>query len=863
MRKQPSIRNKIIFSIILTCFLPYFIGIYFIKNVTEDSFHKSTLEYTNQLLRQTAGSVDEIILKNTQNLLFLMINDPRILLVDDSIRSYINLTNNTSLTQPSQQEEAILEFFQSISDSHEMIKMVSLGTEWGAYIEYPNFKPSTSYDPRNRKWYIDAITVDKPVISEPYITQITEELVISIAQRVTLEDNTIGVISITISLEDLMYQINNLHYGSSGSISILSPNNVFINSPLNEDWLLHSLNDIEYEIPIDIDEYNQKSFKGMFENKEHIFSVYISDYSGWKYISTIAEKEVFAPITRLSNFITIAYILILLILIFFAIIFSNYITKPILKIAEDIQKMSTFNFNGYEESNYKKYINQQDEIGEITRALNNLEANFFELRDNMATIETQIKNVRIEDPAPLILELSEKNPFIRISTSINELLKRVYNSIIEIKMQEHYISYLADHDPLTCLPNRRIFQQKLGEAIESNESGAVILLDLDNFKGFNDTLGHLFGDEILKRVAERLLSFSNEEIFVSRFGGDEFLLYYLGSNDDEHLSSLMKLLFLLFQSPFIINGTEIKIHFSSGVAKFPDDSRDITKLLMYADMALFDTKGKGKSNFSLYRSHMSEKIKRSEDIKQILREAITHDGFKILYQPQVDISSGKIIGYEALVRLKYHQISPGEFISVAEENNLIINIGRIITQLVIKQMSIWRSKGLTLRPVSINFSAAQIQDLQFITYLITWLNEYEIDPRLIIIEITENVFLDNRESTISFLNTLRSYGIKIAIDDFGTGFSSLSYLTFLPVDSIKIDSTLSHRFLEKEDTKVMDNLIALAQSLNLKVVAEGIENYEQVKKLIIGRCDAIQGYYFSKPIEAESVELEYDTIYNL
>jgi EAL domain-containing protein (putative c-di-GMP-specific phosphodiesterase class I) len=222
-----------------------------------------------------------------------------------------------------------------------------------------------------------------------------------------------------------------------------------------------------------------------------------------------------------------------------------------------------------------------------------------------------------------------------------------------------------------------------------------------------------------------------------------------------------------------------------------------------------------------------------------------------------------IIGYEALVRLKNHPISPGEFIPVAEDNGMIIKIGRIVTRIAIEQLGQWKSRGYDIKPIAINFSAVQLHDLGYKDFLLELLKVNDISPELIVIEITESIFLDNAEVTLMFLNDLRSYGMKIAIDDFGTGYSSLSYLTFLPVDTIKLDRTICVKFLELENIAVIDSLISLAHSLNLKVVAEGIEVYEQVRRLQVGKCDAIQGYYFSKPLTPEDVEVSYGKIYNL
>ncbi len=296
-----------------------------------------------------------------------------------------------------------------------------------------------------------------------------------------------------------------------------------------------------------------------------------------------------------------------------------------------------------------------------------------------------------------------------------------------------------------------------------------------------------------------------------------------------------------------------------GVTFFPNDSININQLIMNADLALYSVKERNKNDYAIFNEEMGSYIKESTVIEHILSEAIENDGFKIVYQPQVNLSTGEISGYEALLRLKDHNISPAKFIKVAEETGLIIKIGRIVTRMVVKQISIWKEKGYPIKPIAINFSAIQINDKSYFEFISKTLKVYNVDASFIEIEITENVFLGNKELTLEFINKLKSVNIKIAIDDFGTGYSSLSYLTFLPVDKVKFDRSLNLELLKTKSVEVIQSLILVMHSLGLKVVAEGIEEYEHIKKLEIGNCDVIQGYYFSKPLEVDDVE---KTFYN-
>ncbi|PAB58127.1 EAL domain-containing protein [Anaeromicrobium sediminis] len=439
-----------------------------------------------------------------------------------------------------------------------------------------------------------------------------------------------------------------------------------------------------------------------------------------------------------------------------------------------------------------------------------------------------------------------------------KIINGILLDITKLKEQEAYIEHLAYNDPLTNLPNRRSFFEKLEESINKRQSGAVILLDLDNFKEINDTLGHVYGDKVLKKVAQELIHIKDEKIFISRFGGDEFLLLIEGEDNLIQIENYVKKIINIFKDKQIIEGDKIYISCSMGITLYPLDSSKISQLLMNADMAMYKVKYAGKNNYMFFNKEMTEKLKEQIQIERILRDAIKEEGFNLLYQPQVCTYTGKIVGFEALLRIKNKRISPGLFIPIAEDNGMIIEIGRWVTKEAINQIRTWKKIGVPIKPIAINFSAKQLNDSNYIAFLKDQLKENNVEAKHIEIEITESIFLDKKEETIVFLNQLKNLGIKIALDDFGTGYSSLSYLTFLPVDKIKLDKSLCDKFLELEHISVMDNIISLAHSLKLEVLAEGIENIEQFKRLKLGGCNYVQGYLFSKPVEV----MEVAKIYN-
>ncbi|MCT4606913.1 MAG: EAL domain-containing protein [Marinisporobacter sp.] len=515
-------------------------------------------------------------------------------------------------------------------------------------------------------------------------------------------------------------------------------------------------------------------------------------------------------------------------------------------------------------------------------------------------LDENINQIDLENAIDYRLPLVEEDPFLGITISVNHVLDKTYSYLYELKENQEELEasneeitaayhqlaasekelrnqydeiqnytdelenlkqkyeHLAYNDPLTNLPNRRSFLERFRKVTMNHGSGAVMLIDLDNFKEINDTLGHTYGDKVLKKVAQVFKNMQCEKMFISRFGGDEFFVIIEDEEDVEKIESYAREIINLFKKKWIIEEDEIYISASIGITRYPFDSNEISQLMMNADMAMYHVKNKGKNNYRFFQEEMTQNLKEQVHVEKLLREAIKEDGFKLLYQPQIDIYTGKIKGFEALLRFKNYFISPAVFIEIAEENGMIIQIGRWVTREAIHQIVKWKEMGFLIKPIAINFSAKQLNDVDYVSFLEKTLRENKVEAKYIEIEVTESVFLDKTEETIVFLNQLKDLGIKIALDDFGTGYSSLSYLTFLPVDKIKLDKSLCDKFLEIEHIAVMDNIISLAHSLNLQVVAEGVEEFEQYKRLKVARCNYIQGYLFSKPLENIEVEKIYE-----
>ncbi len=464
---------------------------------------------------------------------------------------------------------------------------------------------------------------------------------------------------------------------------------------------------------------------------------------------------------------------------------------------------------------------------------------------------------------PIKINEDEKKWFLIRGNKIfdeNKKNHKMHGLLIDMtktKEQESYIEYLANYDCLTGLANRMKFTEHLSEALDQKQSGAVLLFDLDNFKSINDTLGHVYGDHLLKEIALRLSSLSSEKTIISRLGGDEFLILRLGSQNYDELIGFVDDVWAVFRRDFVVAGIRNKINISLGISCFPSDSQNTEELLMNADTAMYQIKHKGKNDFVFYDKSMKDEIQYKLEVESILKEALREDGFKLHYQPQVRLKDGEIIGFEALLRLKNYQIYPDVFIKIAEETGLIVEIGRWVAKEAVNQLTSWRKKGLEGKPIAINFSSEQLRDRGFIQYLKELLWENDLETSQIEIEITESILVENNPETLLFLNALKKSGFKIALDDFGTGYSSLNYLTFLPVDKVKLDKSINDKFISDDNMEVMDSLIMLVHSLDLEIIAEGIEDWARFEQLKNSNCDAIQGYLFSRPLPPEEIESFY------
>ncbi|MFZ6649340.1 putative bifunctional diguanylate cyclase/phosphodiesterase [Undibacterium sp. TJN25] len=431
----------------------------------------------------------------------------------------------------------------------------------------------------------------------------------------------------------------------------------------------------------------------------------------------------------------------------------------------------------------------------------------------------------------------------------------------EILEIEAHLQFLAHTDAVTGLPNRHAFSSRLQSAIstveETGGTADVLLLDLDNFKIVNDTLGHHHGDQLLSLVAQRLSSLLRENDVVCRIGGDEFAIILETRVRKSGGERIAEKVIASFKEPFIVDKQEIYITCSIGISSFPDGGLDRTSLTRNADTAMYRAKAKGKNAFEKFHPEMDTAIKKRANIASNLRKALERGELALYYQPKVSLVDDKVIGFEALLRWDHPEmgaISPIEFIPIAEESGLIIPIGSWVIDTACRQVREWEDAGFDDIKVAVNLSARQTKSIALIDDVLNALRKSGLEPRQLELEITESMLMDNIHDNMDLLENLQAAGIFLSIDDFGTGYSSMAYLKRLPIDQLKIDKAFINDIPGNgDDEAIVSAIISMAHRLGLAVVAEGAETIEQINFLKAAGCDAVQGYYISKPIPAKDV----------
>lgn len=530
-------------------------------------------------------------------------------------------------------------------------------------------------------------------------------------------------------------------------------------------------------------------------------------------------KQDVSEIIKMANINLYVLAWTLLILIILLLLVSNIFTKsytdPIIELKDIMRTASDGNLD------IQSTIKTNNELGELSRSFNKMihiiRSNYNELSDMHDVLVTN-----------------------------EEQLRSNYNRI----------EYLAYHDVLTSLPNKLSFIEHVNETLSSspgsNKLHAVYFVDLDNFKTINDTLGHDYGDNLLAQTAEQLISVTPSNDIIARAGGDEFLIFRENLSSQEEAYHFAANIIDAFRKPFNLNGEVAYVSMSIGIALYPKHGNHTNILIKNADIAMYKSKDTGKNKYTLFDNSMEAELNRNTEIVEVLRNAIDNNEVYVKYQPQFNILTNKLIGYEALMRInssKLGPISPSEFIPIAEESGLIIILGEWILREACKFNKHLIDLGYQPCNVSVNISSIQINQAGFVEMLENVLKETGLPPRYLELEITESTIVSSLTDTNTLLNNLQTLGVRISLDDFGTGYSSLNYLTSMPINTLKIDKSFIDNISKNEkDSFIAEAIIQLAHNIHVEVVAEGVEYEIQLDMLKNKQCDIVQGFIYSKPL---------------
>ena len=453
-------------------------------------------------------------------------------------------------------------------------------------------------------------------------------------------------------------------------------------------------------------------------------------------------------------------------------------------------------------------------------------------------------------------EQPPENFFIQEIESIRYSLAITFE---RLNKEQKKLYNLSTKDPLSGLHNRLSLIEKLNWLISRSKreksNFAIIYLDLDNFKNINDSKGHEFGDKVLLYISEVLLNITRQNDIISRIGGDEFVIVLPEYEDENKIIEVAQRLKDILSKPFQIAHEEYEITASMGIAIYPKDGENVKSLLKNADIAMYKSKELGKNNYQFFTEEINQVVQERIKMQKIIKDALQNNHFKLYYQPKVAIATNEIVGCEALIRLidpEQGIIPPDKFISIAEESNLVLQIGEWVIKEAVSQIKQWENTPLKNMKVSINISGVQFKDNELLHKFDTF--THNIDRAKLDVELTESVFIENFDTRLDIIKSIKAMGISLSLDDFGTGYSSLAYLKNIPFDTLKIDKSFIDKIETKDDLTFVNMIIGIADDLKLDVVAEGVETQEQLALLKELRCEQYQGYLCSKPVCAEEFE---------
>lgn len=631
----------------------------------------------------------------------------------------------------------------------------------------------------------------------------------------------IGYVISTVNTSYFTNYLSSIEYGKSGFGILLDNNGKIIHHP-NSELIGQYINSEELSKIADNYVNNTApasgSFEYVYEGTNQTYAYSILPELNW----VLLVKQDTAEIGSVTNIMLWLLTLVCAILLLIITIFANFLAKrfsaPIIALRDAMRTASDGNLT------VQSDIKSNNELGELSKNFNKM----------MHIIKTNY-----EDLESMHEEL----------LSNEEQLRSNYD----------HIEFLAYHDTLTNLPNKLAFLDYVNAVLVSSEQEihAVYFVDLDNFKTVNDTLGHEYGDALLVKTAQLLSSILGSDGMLARAGGDEFLLFKENIASKEHAVEFASQIIDSFKNPLYLEGEVVYVSMSIGISIYPENGTSPNALIKNSDIAMYKSKDTGKNKFTLFDSKMEEELNRNTIIIEILRNAIDNKEIYIQYQPQMELGSNNIIGFEALMRIRSERLGylrPNEFIPIAEESGLIIELSSWLIREACRFNKRLIDMGAKPRPVSVNISSVQINRPGFVPLLSEILKETELPPQYLELEITESTLVSSIMDATMLLKSLQELGVKVSLDDFGTGYSSLNYLTKMPINTLKIDkSFIDNICYSDKDSYIAQSIIQLAHSLDIKVIAEGVEHEEQLTLLRDQRCDIVQGFIYSAPLHPNAL----------
>lgn len=797
---QSSILLITVIPVILMAILAYIVATtkYAQINIenTKNIAYDYSYGFSTQLQTQIIESSALANSNDIKSYLLEKVNSPNFLL---NTSSYYNNIKN-SITQISDNFNNNVNYYVYDIDGYLVVSSSSDSTaDWAEAMTIP----------------IDSIT-ETTVLPQSAFTKNTMDIV----SPVVIKESVVGLIRTNISSDYFGNYLSN----TQGNFIIDENNKPLFGYTIEstDDSLLlthlesiHTSQTSGKEISIENDAFS--------ESDDYIYGYApISGYN-WIYIA----KQDTSTYKNIVSTLPIVFLILLIAVVIVSIQFSQNLaekyTSPIMELSEKMQYAADGQLD------VQCNINQEDEFGTLSN-------NFNQMMHIISTNYNEISNAQ----------------------------KALENSQFELQNNYKSIEKLAYTDALTGLYNRMAFFKFATEILSDNQGGlknhAVIFIDLDGFKSINDTLGHDYGDLLLQAVANKLNSFIQENDILARNGGDEFVILRNKVENLESLEDFLKNLVSIASQPFVLDDETVHITLSAGAALFPQNGLSLNELMKNADIAMYSSKNTGKNNYTFFSSSMEDEVNRRNDLIDILRDAIDNHDIYLLYQPQADVATGEIIGCEALMRLNspiVGFVSPDEFIPVAEECGLIDELGEwaLIEACCFNQRLI--DAGFKPLRISVNVSTAQLRGDRLVKTIETLPEKTAMPLKYLEIELTESVLMKNFDHNLALINQLKALEVQIALDDFGTGYSSFSYLTKIPINTLKIDKSFISGIVENEnDTYIAGTIINLAHQLGISVIAEGVETIEQLRILQKQMCDTLQGYFFSRAIsEKDFIEL--------